>query len=367
LSSPTPPDTHMWLGSADPEFLDLAIVEIETADPEAAIHRLAVAPGLVWVCSQRSFSTLAQAWQSSPPIFLRHICPIHQEWRLSEGSLEELRLNLEILGGIDPTLSFSVQTRLFGELNLKPFQVNQALAEQVLSAIGSPLEVKDPQQIISVVILDQLDQTAGLQVWLGLSRATQNLSNWAGGIHRFRRDPGQISRAEFKLLEAIQVFQVPLRPGGRALDLGAAPGGWSRILRLRGQEVTAVDPAELDGRLTQDPGIHHRRLSAQAYLAHRPGQFHLILNDMRMDGRDSARLMVAFAPHLEPDGAAVMTLKLPGHRRLQVLQQTLDILRSAFPVVKARQLFHNRSEVTLYLQKRLQKGIPADQSAVSTT
>ncbi|MEN9229462.1 MAG: SAM-dependent methyltransferase [Thermostichus sp. DG02_5_bins_236] len=345
----TLPDTHTWLGTANPEFLDLAIREIETADAEAAVHRLESAPGLMWVCSQRSFAALAEDWQAIPPIFLRHLCPIHQEHLFSEGSLSPSTLTLEdvLLGGMDPDLSFSVQTRLFGELNLKPFQVNQALAEQVISAVGAPLEVKAPQQILSVLILAL---TNGLRVYIGLSRASQNLSNWAGGIHRFRRDPGQISRAEFKLLEALQVFRVPIVAGGRALDLGAAPGGWTRVLRQHGQEVTAVDPAELDRRLAQDPGIHHRRLSAQAYLARHPDQFHLILNDMRMDGPDSARLMVAFAPHLEPSGAGVMTLKLPGHRRLQVLQQTLSILHSAFPIVKARQLFHNRSEVTLYLQ-----------------
>jgi 23S rRNA (cytidine2498-2'-O)-methyltransferase len=201
--------------------MDLAIREIEAADPEAAVQRLKEAPGLVWVCSQRSFADLAEAWQADPPIFLRHICPIHQERRLAEGSLVELRLDGEMLAAIDPALSFSVQTRLFGEPALKPFQVNETLAEQVMAAVGSPLEVKDPQQVISVVILAQ---PMGIRAWLGLSLAAQNLSNWAGGIHRFRRDPEQISRSEFKLLEAIQVFQIPLVPGGQALDLGAAPG-----------------------------------------------------------------------------------------------------------------------------------------------
>jgi 23S rRNA (cytidine2498-2'-O)-methyltransferase len=219
------------------------------------------------------------------PFFLRHICPIHQERRLAEGSLAELRLDGEMLAAIDPALSFSVQTRLFGEPALKPFQVNETLAEQVIAAVGSPLQVKDPQQVISVVILAQ---PMGIRAWLGLSLAAQNLSNWAGGIHRFRRDPEQISRSEFKLLEAIQVFQIPLVPGGQALDLGAAPGGWSRILRLYGQQVTAVDPGDLDERLSQDPGIRHHCLSAQAYLARGPGRFHLILNDMRMDGPASA-------------------------------------------------------------------------------
>jgi len=345
-----PPATHLWLGSADPNFLDLARREIAAADPEAVLQPLPEAPGLVWVCSQRSFADLAQAWQANPPIFLRHICPIQREFWLDEGSLAQLYLDEELLAAIDPALSFSVQTRLFGKLNVKPFQVNAALAAQVAAAVGAPLQVRDPQQVISVVILAN---PTGIRAWLGLSRAAQNLSTWAGGIHRFRRDPSQISRSEFKLLEAIQVFRIPLHPGGQALDLGAAPGGWSRILRLHGQQVTAVDPAELDKRLRSDAGICHHRLSAQAYLARCTGRFHLILNDMRMDGRASAHLMAAFAPYLEPQGAAVMTLKLPRRSRLRVLQQTLDILGKAFSVVRARHLFHNRSEVTLYLQKEI--------------
>ncbi|MEN9202197.1 MAG: SAM-dependent methyltransferase [Thermostichus sp. DG_1_6_bins_120] len=351
----TLPDTYSWLGTADPEFLDLAIREIEAADPQATVCRLEGAPGLVWVGGRCSFAALAEAWQAVPPIFLRHLCPIHQEYLFPEGSLGALTLADSLLASIHPDLTFSVQTRLFGKLNLRPFQVNQALAEQVISATGAPLEVKDPQQILSVLILALAD---GIRVYIGLSHARQNLSNWAGGIHRFRRDPGQISRAEWKLLEAIQVFQIPTVAGGRALDLGAAPGGWTRVLRQHGQEVTAVDPAELDRRLAQDPGIHHYRLSAQAYLDRHPGRFHLILNDMRMDSRDSARLMVNFAPHLEPGGAGVMTLKLPSHHRLQVLQQALRILQGAFPVVKARHLFHNRSEVTVYLQTLATEDLP---------
>lgn len=52
--------------------------------------------------------------------------------------------------------------------------------------------------------------------------------------------------AEFKLLEALEVFGIVLPSHGVALDLAAAPGGWTRVLRRAGEYVTAIDPGELD-------------------------------------------------------------------------------------------------------------------------
>ncbi|MEZ4582432.1 MAG: hypothetical protein R3A10_12485 [Caldilineaceae bacterium] len=77
----------------------------------------------------------------------------------------------------------------------------------------------------------------------------------------------------------------------------------------------------------------------------------MIVNDMRMDARDSARLMVAYAPQLYRDGLAVMTLKLPETGRRELIDHALAILAAAYTAAGARQLFHNRSEITLVLRK----------------
>jgi 23S rRNA (cytidine2498-2'-O)-methyltransferase len=184
--------------------------------------------------------------------------------------------------------------------------------------------------------------------YVGLSDVEQNLSSWAGGARRFAREPGQISRSEFKLLEALEVFALPLPEGGLALDLGAAPGGWTRLLRARGLRVVAVDPAALDPRLAGDRGIRHVRATAQQFFPCRE-RFDLIVNDMRMDARDSARLMLDAAPCLRPEGHALMTLKLPAEGPEQVMHQALALLARRYRVLGARQLFHNRSEVTVAL------------------
>jgi 23S rRNA (cytidine2498-2'-O)-methyltransferase len=72
---------------------------------------------------------------------------------------------------------------------------------------------------------------------------------------------------------------------------------------------------------------------------------------MRLDARDSARLMVSYAPHLYRHGLAIMTLKLPKEKRRVAIDHSFNILNQAFHIQNARQLFHNRSEITVHLTK----------------
>ena len=235
-----------------------------------------------------------------------------------------------------------MQTRTVGDTAVKPFDINKPLSEAIQQATGTPLDVRQPVQILSVVM-------HGRTAHIGLSLAAHNLSDWAGGMRRFAREKEQISRAEFKLLEAIEVFEIALPAYGRALDLGAAPGGWTRVLHKREQYVTAVDPANLHPSLYRIRTIRHKRMTAEEYLAEGPDTYDLIVNDMRQDARDSARLMVDFAPYLYRHGTALMTFKLPENGRANVIDHAFNILSQSYAIAGARQLFHNRSEITVYL------------------
>jgi 23S rRNA (cytidine2498-2'-O)-methyltransferase len=123
--------------------------------------------------------------------------------------------------------------------------------------------------------------------------------------------------------------------------------------------VDAVDPGDLDSRVCDDPAVTHVRQRIQDFL---PGarQYDVIVNDLKMDARASIAIMLQAERHLGPGGLAVMTLKMPrmgrsakeSRRALAMVRADLQSLSRGFVIKGARQLYHNRSEVTVALQSR---------------
>lgn len=351
--------------TCDVDFLDLASEELQATVADAQVLAT-IAEGVLAVYVPAGFLDLAERWRKFPPIFVRHICPVDVIAPL-RGTRDDLYVIRDaakpLAESLDPELPFSIQSRIFGEVPYKPFDLNQLVSEALQKISSATVDVRAPQQIISLTVVPALNpphpsavlRTSAARTThhalLGYSLALHNLSDWAGGMRRFAREDGQVSRAEFKLLEALEVFGVELLPNGVALDLGASPGGWTRVLRQHGQYVTAIDPGDLDPRVADDKSVRHKRMTAEEYLRNEPDRFDVIVNDMRMDARDSARLMVAYANQLYPGGIAIMTIKLPEQRRKPAIEHSLSILQKGYEIIGVRQLFHNRSEITVALRK----------------
>ncbi|MEU8225484.1 SAM-dependent methyltransferase [Kribbella sp. NPDC048915] len=189
-------------------------------------------------------------------------------------------------------------------------------------------------------------------VLLGLNRREDSLSDWPGGRMRLARGEERVSRSEFKLEEAIATFGLELPAHGKAVDLGASPGGWTRILRRHGQEVWSVDPGSLDPRLRGDRRIHHEATTAGRFFAANTVRFDVVVNDMRMDQVTSARMMLDAADHLRRGGLAIVTLKGGGRNPLDGARRGLQVLGERYDVLHARQLHHNRNEITVIAHRR---------------
>ncbi len=353
--------------TAHQEFIDTAFDELKRFNKKLLYGEL-LAPDILlctlpWDTHPHDLTSLTRQAIEQRPIFVRHLAPVQAVIHLSntENDLGELALaiaNLPAFTLLERGHRFAVQTRLLqtdmeaaragsNKHSYSSGHVNQMLAEAIAEETGAVESIKKPQVVVSLICTME-------KAYLGIYLTTDNLSDWPGGARHFAHLPEQISRAEFKLLEALEVFGVTLPSQGLALDLGAAPGGWTRMLLEAGMQVVAVDPAKLDVRLLRQPRLDNYRGYAEDYLEEalkRRRKFNVITNDMRMDAREAARLLVQASACLLSDGFIISVLKLPHETSeidpLKNLNEALRLLQRHFAIVQARQLFHNRQEVTV--------------------
>ena len=271
----------------------------------------------------------AQLIKDAPRVmFIRHWFPVMCELLTLDADAVLAGIPLSQMQG-----SFAIQKR--GNISVESIN---ALA-QALQQKHFIQDDKNPTWILSLYLFENMH-------YIGASYAEENRSSWNGGARKYKKD-AVISRAEFKLLEALEIFNVQLPAQARALDLGAAPGGWSKVLLDVGAFVTAVDPGVLDAQL-QHPNLSYVCATAQRFFAAYHGEpFDIIVNDMKMDMYDSIRIMLDAVHLLSPRGVIIMTLKLTQKQGLSKINKALALLAQKYRVVNTRQLFHNRDEVTV--------------------
>ncbi|TVY10122.1 SAM-dependent methyltransferase [Paenibacillus cremeus] len=283
------------------------------------------------------------------PAFLRHMHPVDAEAEWGGTSESALHFALEYLrtSGSLSGLRVAVQIRktedqIGGECS--PSELKQELDEMLAKDFGAEPVVKEADEIISMLL-------ARDRLYIGRSKPSENLSDWSGGAVRFRKEDGQISRAKFKLLEAESAFGLDFSQYRSALDIGAAPGGWTSLLLERDVQVTAVDPAKLDAGLLRNPKLTYLQKNA-GDVVFSSNAFDLLVCDMSWSHRQMAKLVKGLLYALQAGGTAIITVKLMNKKAFQTLREVIQDLSPELEVQKAKQLFHNREELTLFLLKR---------------
>ncbi|XID94440.1 SAM-dependent methyltransferase [Paenibacillaceae bacterium WGS1546] len=339
---------NVYVGTANPGFAPYAMEEIRRRIPGARLSGLAPGETFTFTNGDAEPEPLLKDLRRNEPIFLRHLFPAEAEYEASgdaERVAEQLRAYASGLGDKVNGRKVAIQVRK--EQN-SPFPFSSAEGRDkiapVVAELGGETVVRDADWIVSVY-------AAKKKLLLGCSLPRDNLSDWPGGAVRFRRDDNLISRAAFKLLEAERAFGLPLDRFSNALDLGAAPGGWTSVLLDRGLKVTAVDPAEMDPSLALHPNLQHIRRNA-ADVSFAPGTFDLFVCDMSWDPHHTCRIVSELAPAISAGGSGVITLKLMHRKPFQSIQELAEAYGRHFDVRKIKQLFHNREEVTIWVKRK---------------
>jgi len=194
-------------------------------------------------------------------------------------------------------------------------------------------------------------------VYVGLSRPG-NSSPWPMGIIRLKFPRAAPSRSTLKLEEAFLFYlgEEPksLQPGMKAVDLGAAPGGWTWQLVKRSIRVTAVDNGPMDPALMESGIVEHLRADGFRYLPAKPVDW-LVCDMVEQPARIAALVGRWLAGgHCRQ---AMFNLKLPMKKRYEELKRCRDIIEVALDdaevpfQLRFKQLYHDREEVTGYLAR----------------
>lgn len=168
------------------------------------------------------------------------------------------------------------------------------------------------------------------------------------------------SRSTMKLAEAIEVFMDRseqtrlLRAGMQAVDLGAAPGGWTWQLVKRGIRVTAVDNGPMKGAPAKHPLVEHLKQDGFKFTPRKAVDW--LVCDMVEKPAKVATLIgdwfaAGWCKH------AIFNLKLPMKQRLVAIDSALGGIRKRLDdeginyKIIAKQLYHDRDEITVFLTR----------------
>ncbi|MDQ4099845.1 MAG: cell division protein FtsJ [Chloroflexota bacterium] len=346
MSTPRVSEQVVFTAAAD--YFPAAAQELQVAFPRASITRLAPDTGAMSAPGV-GIDDVAATCRQRPVVFVRHLMRATEVLPLAPAADFADRasaLCLALARG-HQLESIALQVWMTGEVNLgeRPDTIRRHVEDHLRSAGVEVARAGRPQTLPLCIT------PAG--AFFGITPTAATLAEWPGGRVSLAKRAGQISRAELKLDELFKLYSPPIPADGAALDLGASPGGWTHVLRRLGFTVWAVDPAPLDARLAGDPAIHHIATTAGAFLARTDHNhdFDLVVNDMRMVPSRSCTTMLTAAHRLRPGGCGIVTLKLSPQEPLRVVAASFRRLERVYDVLFARQLFHNRNEVTVVCQK----------------
>lgn len=205
--------------------------------------------------------------------------------------------------------------------------------------------------------LGQLLCVEGQSAYVGVAHI-DHVSPWDTGILRLKVPRAAPSRATLKLEEAWHQF-IPkkqwgqrLAPGMSAVDLGAAPGGWTWQLVNKSMIVDAIDNGPMAESLMDTGQVRHHVMDGFVYKPVKP------VNWLVCDIADKPSRVASMIEKWAKNrwfSEAVFNLKLPMKQRYKAVIEAQDQIQDTLKSqgirhsLRFKQLYHDREEVTGHL------------------
>lgn len=199
---------------------------------------------------------------------------------------------------------------------------------------------------------------SGTEIFVGYA-PVKNSAPWHLGIPRLKFPKNAPSRSTLKLEEAWHWFipkkqwDIRMPMGSTAVDLGAAPGGWTWQLVNRSMFVTSVDNGPMHPELMAGGQVTH--VQEDAYRYQPPEPVKLMVCDV-VDKPVKTASMAADWVIYGWCEEAIFNLKLPMKQRYQEVVSCMNLIAERFMQegvayeLSAKHLYHDREEITCHLR-----------------
>jgi 23S rRNA (cytidine2498-2'-O)-methyltransferase len=286
-----------------------------------------------------------EALREADTTYLGRVFPVDAEVKISaaKASIEALYEAVSI-GDLGEGDTFRVSCTRRGSHEFRSRDVEVTLGMRLEEETDAVVDLHEPSKTVVVQIFQDL-------AYVGVTPSVNLLVKEIKRFRKYAKGERPFTRAEFKIREAIKAFDVEVTNDFRVLDIGAAPGGWTKVLAGMAQRVVAVDPADLHPSVEEMSNVTHLRCRAED-LPEDVGEFDLITNDMNISPTESAEIMNVLAELLREGGAAIMTVKFVTRERRRHTREAIGILEEAYTDFRVKRLPHNRYETSVYMHKK---------------
>lgn len=189
------------------------------------------------------------------------------------------------------------------------------------------------------------------ELWYGLHRHSAAHSPFVCGNPRIDLPPHAPSRAYLKLEEAARLWNIPFQKGDVAVEIGSAPGGASLALLERGIRVVGVDPGEMAPIVLGNRDFMHvQRPVAALRREELPASIQWLLLDMNVAPAVTLHQVSRLAGLMKDSLlGVVLTVKLNEWEMAREIPHYLEQIKQMGMIrLRARQLYHNRQEISVY-------------------
>jgi 23S rRNA (cytidine2498-2'-O)-methyltransferase len=319
--------------------------EIKGILEQAVVHRLFF-KGTVLVKSSLGEDDAVEKLRDAETTYVGKVYPVDSRAKISreKESLATIYDEISRLSKLDDNDTFLIDCRRRGSHDFTSRDVGVEVGSRLEEETGATVDFESPRKTVVVQIFQDT-------AYVGVTDTVNLLTKEIKRFRKYAKGTRPFTRAEHKIREAFDEFGIEIGEEHDVLDIGAAPGGWTRHLAGRAGRVVAVDLADLHPSLSELANVTHVRRRAED-LPEDIGRFDFITNDMNVSPSESAEIMNGLADLLKEGGAALMTIKFVTRARRRHIDEALETLDKRYTDFRVKRLPHNRNETTVYMRVR---------------